>query len=74
MPPNKPVGYKHQFVHNKGRKYRQIIASLNQEGVFQDNYRVFNFVAYPLDINTIEIMFLTNLNGTGRGLMLIGVI
>ena len=66
-------GDKFQFKHNKNKKYRQIICSLLKTGIEVD-ITYFNYVAYPLDNNTIEILVLTDIFGNGRAISILGII
>ena len=72
--PGVKIGNKVQFKHNKNKKYRQIVCSLLTTGIDVEK-KHFNYVAYALDNNTVEILILTELNtGNGRGIAISGII
>lgn len=72
--PGVKIGNKVQFKHNKNKKYRQIVCSLLTTGIDVEK-KHFNYIAYALDNNTVEILILTELNtGNGRGIAISGII
>ena len=71
--PEEKVGNKIQFHHNKNKQYKQVICSLAKTGIEID-LTSFDFVAYPLDNNTIELLILTTLHGNGRSIHILGII
>ena len=71
--PEEKVGNKIQFHHNKNKQYKQVICSLAKTGIEID-LTSFDFIAYPLDNNTIELLILTTLHGNGRSIHILGII